>query len=84
VNKTEANARIIESSFRFLPDDESVYREWRRIVVAFSVSGVQVHDARLAATMYAHGITDILTLNRPDFARFAGLQAIDPNRVSAP
>jgi hypothetical protein len=26
-----------------------------------SVSGVQVHDARLAAAMYVHGVREILT-----------------------
>jgi hypothetical protein len=46
-----------------LPENEQVYREWRKIVVRYSVSGVQVHDARLAAAMYVHGVREILTLN---------------------
>lgn len=79
--ETERNARIIERSFTFLADTEAVYREWRRIVVQYSVSGVQVHDARLAAAMYAHGISEILTLNSADFARFAGIHSIDPHHI---
>ena len=62
-----------------LPDNESVYREWRRIVVQYSVSGVQVHDARLAAAMYVHHVDHILTLNVTDFSRFTGLTAMHPN-----
>ena len=81
VAETERNARVIERSFTFLADTEAVYREWRRIVVQYGVSGVQVHDARLAAAMYAHGINEILTLNGSDFARFAGIAAIDPHHI---
>jgi predicted nucleic acid-binding protein len=81
VEETERNAQDIERSFTFLVDTEAVYREWRRIVVQYGVSGVQVHDARLAAAMYAHGIREILTLNGSDFTRFAGITAIDPHHT---
>ncbi len=52
----------------FLQDNRAVYREWRRLVVEHRISGVQVHDARLAAAMYAHGLTHILTANTGDSA----------------
>jgi predicted nucleic acid-binding protein len=81
VAETERNAQIIERSFTFLADTEAVYREWRRIVMQYGISGVQVHDARLAAAMYAHGIDQILTLNGSDFARFVGIAAIDPQHI---
>lgn len=81
VEETERNAQNIERSFTFLADTEAVYREWRRIVVQYGVSGVQVHDARLAASMYTHGISEILTLNGADFGRFTGIQAIDPYHI---
>jgi predicted nucleic acid-binding protein len=71
----------IEAGMNFLPDSEAVYREWRRIVVAHRVAGVQVHDARLAAAMYVHGVTHILTLNVADFSRFEGLTAVHPETV---
>ena len=64
-----------------LPDSEAVYREWRRIVVQQSIPGVQVHDARLAACMYVHGVSDILTLNVTDFRRFTGVKAVHPSDV---
>ena len=69
----------IESGMSLLPDNEAVYREWRRIVVQYGVSGVQVHDARLAAAMYVHHVDHILTLNVADFSRFTGLAAVHPN-----
>lgn len=49
VAETEREVRVIEGGMVLLPDNEAVYREWRRIVVRYSVSGVQVHDARLVA-----------------------------------
>ena len=72
----------IETGMRLLPDNEMVYREWRRIVLQYSVSGAQVHDARLAAAMYVHGVSYILTLNIADFKRFDGLTALHPDHVN--
>jgi predicted nucleic acid-binding protein len=62
VAEAEREVRAIESGMTFLPDGEAVYREWRRIVVQHAVLGVQVHDARLAAAMYVHHVSHILTL----------------------
>lgn len=72
---------LIEAGMELLPDSAAVYHEWRRIVSQHRVSGVQVHDARLAASMYVHGITHILTFNSRDFMRFSGLTAVDPGTV---
>ena len=79
--ETEREVLAIEAGMNFLPDSEAVYREWRRIVVAHRVAGVQVHDARLAAAMYVHGVTHILTLNVADFSGFEGLTAVHPETV---
>ncbi|MBE9008691.1 type II toxin-antitoxin system VapC family toxin [Pseudanabaenaceae cyanobacterium LEGE 13415] len=62
--------QLLERLFPILPDSSDVYREWRRLVVAFSVSGVQVHDARLVAAMKINAISHILTLNSIDFRRY--------------
>lgn len=79
VNEAEREVRAIEAGMVLLPDSEAVYREWRRIVLHHGVLGVQVHDARLAAAMYVHGVSHILTLNVTDFNRFAGLTALHPS-----
>ncbi len=71
--------QAIESGMSLLPDNEAVYRESRRIVVQYGVSGVQVHDARLAAAMYVHHVDHLLTLNVADFSRLTGLTAVHPN-----
>jgi len=81
VADAERQVRAIEAGMSLLPDSEAVYREWRKIVVQFSVSGVQVHDARLAATMRVHRVSHILTLNVADFGRFTGIIPIHPSSV---
>ena len=79
---TAADRRLrrIEQLFPILPASPTVYTEWRRLVVAYGVSGVQVHDAHLVAVMRIHGVGHILTFNTADFVRYApeGLTAIDP------
>jgi len=79
--KAHQNARILERLFVLLPDNETVHTEWRRLVIAHGVLGVQVHDARIVAAMYVHGITHILTLNPSDFARYPNIAAVHPNAV---
>ncbi len=81
VADAEREVRLIELGLTLLPDGEAVYREWRRVVLQYSISGVQVHDARLAATMYVHGVNHILTLNVADFSRFVGLTPLHPDAV---
>lgn len=81
VGDAERQVYAIEVGMNLLPDGEAVYREWRRIVVQYGVLGVQVHDARLAAAMYVHGVSHILTLNVSDFSRFSGLIAVHPNTL---
>ncbi len=83
VGESEREVRAIETGMSLLPDNEAVYREWRRIVLKHSVSGVQVYDARLAAAMYIHGVSHILTLNVADFGRFDGVAALHPDSVKA-
>lgn len=81
VADAEREVRVIEAGMSFLPDNSAVYREWRRIVLELGVLGVQVHDARLAAVMYVHRVSHILTLNVTDFSRFSGLAAVHPGSI---
>jgi|SRR5665213_500609 len=79
----ETELQLIESIFPMLDDSPTVYPEWRRLVVAYGVSGVKVYDARLVAFMLAYRITHILTFNTVDFTRYApeGIVSVDPRTV---
>ncbi|MBE9114937.1 type II toxin-antitoxin system VapC family toxin [Lusitaniella coriacea LEGE 07157] len=84
---TPANAEqllsLLERLFPVLPDSPTVYTEWRRLVINYGVSGVQVHDAHLIAAMKVNSTTHILTFNTTDFTRYAseGIIAVDPATV---
>ena len=41
------------------------------LVRSVPMGGKQVHDANIVATMLAHGVGRLLTLNAADFRRFA-------------
>lgn len=78
VAETNRLALVIERDFEFLPDSQEVHNRWRSLLVAHSIQGVQVHDARLVASMYVHGVEQLLTINVKDFRRFEGLRVIHP------
>jgi len=59
-----------------LPDGAAVDQEWRRIIVQYPVSGVQLHDAHLVAAMRVHGVGHKLTLNVSDFSRYSGITVL--------
>ena len=81
ISPAEADARSIETRFRFLPEDVSVYLAWRQLLIDHAVRGVQVHDAHLVAAMQVHGADRILTFNTRDFGRYPRIEAIHPSQV---
>ena len=84
VPETDRIAQVIERDFEFLPDSRDVHDRWRQLLVVHEIKGVQVHDARIAASMYVHGITQLLTFNIGDFQRYKGLHAVHPADVAIP
>ena len=81
IAKTDLQLKRFERFFKFLPDTTEVYENWRKLVVNHSVSGVQVHDAKIAAAMKAHNIQNLLTFNTKDFKRYISIKAIEPKDV---
>jgi predicted nucleic acid-binding protein len=71
----------IEAQFARLEDLNQSFSVWRRLVREHGVSGRQVHDAHLVASMLAHGVTHILTFNGRDFVRYREIEVIDPHQV---
>ena len=66
---------IAEREFDVLAEDDLVYQVWRQLIAAKGVSGKQVHDTRLVASMLVYGITHLLRFNGADFRRFEALPA---------
>ncbi|MFO0957552.1 MAG: type II toxin-antitoxin system VapC family toxin [Isosphaeraceae bacterium] len=73
-----AEIQRIRMLFTFLPDHPDLYDEWQSLVVSHTCHGRVSFDARLVAAMKTLGLTQILTYNGADFARFPGLTILDP------
>lgn len=81
--ETDRRVRLIERIFTILEETPAVYSVWRRLVVAYSVTGIQVHDARIVSLMNVYGITHILTLNGADFSRYTGITSVSPDEITS-
>lgn len=79
--ETDEVARQIEKAFILLPEVEAIHGEWRRLVVAYGVSGTKVHDARIVAAMIVHEVRHILTLDGRDFDRYTEIVTVHPQNV---
>jgi predicted nucleic acid-binding protein len=72
----------VDAVFQRLPDRADSGPIWDRLVTQYGVVGVGVHDAQLVASMLAHGIETIMTLNDADFRRYAAeIAALHPTSV---
>ncbi|MBM3726746.1 MAG: type II toxin-antitoxin system VapC family toxin [Acidobacteria bacterium] len=82
----EADSRLtdLERIVTVLHDTPAVYAQWRKLLAAYEVKGVQVHDARIAAAMQVHGIRSLLTYNPRGFRRFEGIIAVRPDEAAQP
>ena len=81
IKQTDAEVTQIENLLTVIPDIPAVYTQWRRLVVQHSVSGIQVHDARIVAAMKAHAIRYIITFNRADFRRYKDIDVLTPSEI---
>jgi len=80
----ERRVQTIDRWCQVLVETEPSYVLWRRLVASQGVSGVAVHDARLVATMLAHGKTHMVTLNERDFRRYEseGIKIVTPQSLA--
>jgi predicted nucleic acid-binding protein len=81
--EADSRVRYFEERMQLLADSLTVHQEWRTLLVSHSVSGVQVHDARLVAAMRVHGVKQILTFNDRDFARYRDIEAVHPRTAKS-
>ncbi len=81
--KAEDALRGWMSLFRLRLDERGVFRNWMQLVADYQVRGKMAHDTRLVAAMQRHGLTDILTFNKPDFDRFTGIRVVTPAEILA-
>lgn len=76
-----ANLQEFEELFVCLSEPSDMASRWRTLANQYVVRGRQAHDTRLVALMLAHGVTHLLTLNAPDFARYTEITCLAPEDV---
>jgi predicted nucleic acid-binding protein len=81
IEQTERKANLIQKHFRLLPESLATFTEWRRLVSDYKIIGLQVHDAKLVASMIAHNIQYLITFNEKDFKRFPMITVLNPRDV---
>ena len=81
VEQTERKANIIQKHFQFLPDNIATFNEWRKLVRDYKITGVQVHDAKIVASMIVHKISTLVTFNEKDFKRFPMIIVVNPQNI---
>ena len=77
-DKINKNHLLLLRTFRVLPEDAATAQKLGELVQKYHISGKQVHDANIVATMLVHGIQFILTHNVGDFKRYKGCIKIVP------
>lgn len=70
-------------SYEFLNDQADLFDRWRTLAATHAVQGKPSHDARFVAAMMSHGITNFLTFNTADFARYKNIAVLSPVEVVA-
>lgn len=80
-SEAETEVQHLENLFELRLDNAEIYHEWKRILIQYSIIGVSVHDARLVAAMFVHGLTHILTFNTDDFRRYTEIAAVNPSKL---
>jgi predicted nucleic acid-binding protein len=78
IEQVDRRLRFLEAIITVLPDPPTLYDSWRQIILEHRVTGVQVHDARIAAFIAMQHIEHLLTLNPRDFHRYPWVKLIVP------
>ncbi|WP_459554601.1 type II toxin-antitoxin system VapC family toxin [Lacunimicrobium album] len=67
--------------FQLIPDRDDLFDEWFHLVNVHQLKGVNSYDARLAAAMKCSGLPLLLTMNEPDFRRYAHISILTPDAI---
>lgn len=66
----------------YVSSQNLIEQEWRQLVLAIGVSGVQVHDARLVAIMQVYQVPCLLTFHVEDFVRYPNISPVHPKDIT--
>lgn len=67
------NCEYFQNHFTLLDEGRHTVIELMHLLSKIPSAGKHVHDANIVATMLAHHVPNLLTLNTGDFTRYSGL-----------
>jgi predicted nucleic acid-binding protein len=82
MNLLANDVRDFVRRFRIADDSRTVTEKLLMLIEQKGVSGKQIHDANIVATMQTYGITELLTHNVADFTRYSDLIRLSPLQIS--
>ena len=85
MDATDVDASITQliADYQLLRDERGIFSRWQNLVVEHQIQGKSAHYAQLVAAMQRHGLSQLLTFNVGDFARYPSISAIAPGDVMA-
>lgn len=75
------DVRYFLSHFLVADEGPAVTEKLLELIEQTGTSGKQIHDANIVAAMLVHGVTELLTNNPGDFARYSGVIRVVPLEV---
>lgn len=78
VNDANKQIRFFINNFNILPVNEDVINQLLTLTEKYNVTGQNIHDTTIVASMLEFGLVDILTYNKKDFEIFREIKVIIP------
>ncbi|HVG06102.1 MAG TPA: PIN domain-containing protein [Thermoanaerobaculia bacterium] len=72
------DVRYFQNRFVVANEGPAVTEKLLELIEQTETGGKQIHDANIVATMLVHGVSQLLTNNPGDFARYSGVIRIIP------
>jgi len=76
----EAIEGYLESDIPKLHPNAATFRLTLELAKRYGVTGLDIFDAQIVATMVQHKIRTLFTANEEDFTRFVEIEAVNPLR----
>jgi predicted nucleic acid-binding protein len=78
IDAAQQSIQAMIQDYQLLKDERGIFGHWHSLVVDYQVMGKTAHYARIVAAMTRHGLTNLLTFNKPDFTRFPEIRVFTP------
>jgi predicted nucleic acid-binding protein len=71
------NVSEFKKTCLLVDENRATHQNLLQLIKKHQLRGKRIHDANIASTMLAHGISRLITLNPDDFALFSDLEMVD-------